>query len=90
MPTERKPQTYEQYAGYATSGMRRLAIEAGCRTIAEMEEWWDKHYGRSSQREQNRSERPPPYRRPHDRQGKARRIARSSSGHTARGRGFKE
>lgn len=59
--TKRKsPQSYDEYAGFGTPEMRRRAIEAGCKTVAEYCEWFDKHYGR----DQNRFHAPPPYRRP--------------------------
>lgn len=54
-------QTYEQYAGFGQ--MRQRAIEAGCRTVAEMSEWFDKNYGDRSEREKNRPCSPGPYRR---------------------------
>jgi succinate dehydrogenase/fumarate reductase flavoprotein subunit len=67
MPRKKKPpqpQTYAEYVGFGGRTMRQRAMEAGCRTVAEMVDWVDKHYGDSSQREQNRSLPPPPYRRP--------------------------
>lgn len=56
MPTE--PQTYAEYAGFFSREMRQRAIEAGCKTIAEMSEWLKRHYGN----DQNRALSPPPYR----------------------------
>jgi hypothetical protein len=66
MPRKKKPkpQTFEEYAGYGTPEMRRRAIEAGCRTVAEMADWFDRNYGERPQREQNRDWPPRPYRRP--------------------------
>jgi hypothetical protein len=37
--------SYAAYAGFYTDRMRQRAIEAGCRTVAEMEEWFDFNYG---------------------------------------------
>ncbi len=67
MPRQKKtppPQTYSDYVGFGSRELRRRAMEAGCRTVTEMVEWVDKHYGDSSEREQNRRLPPPPYRRP--------------------------
>lgn len=64
MPRKKKPQTYEEYAGYGTPAMRRRALEAGCRTVADMVEWVDKNYGSGPERERNRSQTPGRYRRP--------------------------
>ena len=44
------PQTYEEYAGFYTEKMRSRAIEAGCRTDDEVEEWLWKWYGRDQNR----------------------------------------
>lgn len=66
IPRKKKPppQTYEEYAGFSSREMRQRAMDAGCRTIFDMLDWLDKHYGDCPEREQNRSLPPPPYRRP--------------------------
>ena len=54
-----QPQPYAEYFGFGSGQMRQRAMEAGCRTVAEMVDWVDKYYGDRSEREQNR-DRPPP------------------------------
>ena len=58
------PQTFEEYAGYSSREMRQRAIEAGCRTIFDMLDWLDKHYGDRPEREQNSGRAPGRFRRP--------------------------
>jgi hypothetical protein len=48
---------YAAYAGFYTGKMRQRAIEAGCQTVAEMEEWFDFNYGR----DRNMMDEPWPY-----------------------------
>ncbi len=45
---------YARYAGFYTEKMRQRAIEGGCQTVAEMEEWFDVNYSR----DQNHFNRP--------------------------------
>jgi hypothetical protein len=56
MPRKKKPpqpQTFVQYVGFGSRMMRQRALEAGCKTVAEMVDWVDEHYGDRPEREQN-------------------------------------
>ena len=39
------PQTFEEYGHLDGPETQRRAKEAGCKTVAEMVDWVDKHYG---------------------------------------------
>lgn len=68
MPRKKKPKpqadqppdplAYFRYAGYFTPEMNRRAREAGCRTIKDKSDWFDRQYGGGSQREENHMHAP--------------------------------